>query len=489
MTLFRNSLFSLAGTAVPLFVAILTVPIYLDVIGAERYGALALAWLMLGYFGQADFGIGRAVTQRVARLGDDALAARAGVVWSALLAIGLVGALGSLAIFLAGNWFFGHAFEAGDQIRREMVRSVWLLALCSPVVAITGTMTGTLIGLNRFRIASTSTMVGNSAMQIFPLLAVMAWGDDLMLLIAASICARLLGMLIASVGVYFSALRGQRIAAPREQIFQLLHFGKWVMVTAIVGPLMVFADRFVIGATIGAAAVAAYTVPFQIASRTMVFPRAVIQALFPRLSAESDSDSWQRCQRFTLFIGQIYAPLVVALICLAGPLLSLWLGRNLDPRSIFVGQIILAGFWISAVASVPFAFIQARGNPRYTALLQIFELPIYGLLLGVLGWRFGLYGVAAAFSLRCLLDCILLVRKAKIDLSQVGILLPQTLIILGAVAAHPWLMEWTWSVAAFVVLTGLTLIIGMYTAPPMIMDRIRSTAIGQRLAPIIGPRG
>src|SRR5450830_1373771 len=59
---------NLGGLAFPLGVAVLTVPHLIENLGQERFGLLALAWGLIGYAGTLDLGLGRALTQMVARL-------------------------------------------------------------------------------------------------------------------------------------------------------------------------------------------------------------------------------------------------------------------------------------------------------------------------------------------------------------------------------------------------------------------------------------
>ena len=96
MSIGRNTMYNLMGTAVPTLLALVTVPAYLRLIGPERYGVLAIAWLVLGYFGVFDLGLGRATAQRISALRDAGADVRATAFGTALvtnLGVGLIGAL------------------------------------------------------------------------------------------------------------------------------------------------------------------------------------------------------------------------------------------------------------------------------------------------------------------------------------------------------------------------------------------------------------
>ncbi|GAA0266916.1 oligosaccharide flippase family protein [Alteraurantiacibacter aestuarii] len=484
MKIATNSLLSFLPACLAIVIGIATVPIYINMIGNDRYGALMIAWLLLGYFGQADFGIGRAIAQRIGAMAKDDRSGMARAVWSALFSVAAFGFVGAALIYAMSSLFFSELFKVDEVLRAELLDSLWLLALCVPLIAIAGVVSGALTGLERFKLVSLGNTFSNAASQILPLVVAWQFSHELKYLIGSALVGRLLGLAMVSFGVWKTFLKGESIAPSKDEFRRLAGFGAWIMVTAFVGPLMTISDRFVIGAVMGAAAVVAYSVPFQIALRTMIFPYGIIQALFPRMAAQEHGESIELSRTSLVFIGQLYAPIIIGLICLAGPLMKLWLGDNLDLRSILIGQIVLVGFWVNALANVPYTFLQARGNPRFTAILHVCELPAYFLLLYFLGTSFGLAGAAIAFALRCALDCIVLLYKARLLTAPMlrKLAAPGGLVAI-ALALCAETQDWFPNLFIGVVLGSLAVLVTLLQMPDAIRQSIAASKFARYMPP------
>jgi len=488
MSIARNTIYGFVGNVVPLFASIITVPLYLETIGPARYGALSISWLLLAYFGQADFGIGRAITQRIAATAQSDRSQLAGVVWSGLAMIAVIGVVVSVATYFASRWYFAGPFEVDGLLRGELLQSAITLSLCVSTMALSGVLGGVLTGLERFGLLSAGQFVSTLALQILPLLVALVFGPNLTNLILASLVSRLFLVVVLAAGVWNFALKKQPIRLVRSEIRHLSTFGSWVMITAFIGPLMVYSDRFVIGTLYGAAAVTAYVIPSLITFRLQLIPTMLSQALFPRFAAEDESSARARCGEYTVLVGLLFAPVVVGIICLAGPLLELWLGPALDPRSILIGQILMIGCWFNGYALVAFAFVQARGDPRFGALTHVFEIPLYFLLLFGFGSVFGLAGIAVAYSVRCLVDAAIFIWRADIADSRLwrGVTIP-TLLVAVAFFHGSTSTSWRESLVIATVLCLVAIVVAIWQLPDEPRRRIAEWPIARRV-PGLAPR-
>ena len=319
MSLKRNTAYNFVGLVLPIGLSLVTVPLYLKLVGVERYGVLAIAWLLLGYFGLFDLGLGRSTSFRVASMRDATPQARADTFWAALSVNIFMGVAGGLLLLLAGELFFGSVFKVSAAIHPEVVASVPLLACAVPIATLTGTLTGAMQGREKFLETNMVSLTSTTLFQLLPLGVAYWFGPHLVLLMAAAITARVAAILVLGFRCYQEFARGNARRHVRSEVMALLKYGGWVNVTSLLGPLMVMADRFSIGAVLGAASVTIYTVPFTLTGRVQVLPGALQNAMFPRLSAASPEESRALAEKAAITIGALMTIPVLGAIFLVGP--------------------------------------------------------------------------------------------------------------------------------------------------------------------------
>ena len=413
MSIAKNSTYNLLGAAVPLLISVVTIPIYLQMVGIERYGVLSISWIFLGYFGLFDLGLGRATTQRIAVLARADPQDRANAFWTALCLNIAVGAIGAVVLWIASALFFFYGFKLEPALRAEAIEALPLLAASVPIATITGVLIGALQGRERFATINAISTVSTAAFQILPLIVVAFTGPRLIWVLAAAIATRIIAVLVLWVQCRREFLRSNVPIFKREEVKSLLKFGGWVTVTSMCAPLLVMADRVFIGGLIGAQAVASYSIAVQLAQRMTVVAQALTGATFPRLSGVDRNEANRLSQRSAEILLVVLTPGAIIAIFLCGPFFRLWLGPDFDPISVPIAQIMIIGFWVNSLAFVPFVRLQAVGRPDLVSYALLAELPIYLGLLWLGMSTFGLLGSAVALAVRLFIDFAILSRFAR----------------------------------------------------------------------------
>ena len=401
-----NAGWNLLGTVLPLVVAIVAVPFLLHRMGAERLGMLSLAWVLIGYFSLFDLGLGRALTKMVALHAEPGAEAKLSALCSTGMAlVGMLGLAGGLlvaaAIPFSDLWTNPLPKEMRDEARHALV----LIALGVPLVVGTAALRGILEGFQRFRLLNAIRMPAGVALFLAPCASAF-FSPRLDWAIGALLVTRLV-VLAAHVLPCTALVHLAAAKVQREWVAPLLHFGGWLTVSSVLGPVIVYIDRFVIGAMLSAASMAYYSAPFDIVSRLLLIPVALTGALFPALTRAQGAEplAAQRLRKRSLQLTLlVVVPLAALGALIAEPAVRLWLGAEFAAHSAGVMRILLLGFVFNAAAQIPFAAMQGHGLTRQTALLHLLELPVYVTVLILLVQSHGLEGAAVAWALRALID-------------------------------------------------------------------------------------
>jgi O-antigen/teichoic acid export membrane protein len=404
------------GSAAPMLIGIAAVPYIYKHIGIERIGILTIIWALIGYFSIFDFGLGRAITQRIASFdpkqtdSQKVTIATTGVVLTLL--VGIVGGLvGFAAIELVGlRWV-----NAVSGIDHEIRNSFLLACLAIPAATSTAGLRGILEGEQRFKAINYLKLVLGVSNFLGPILSIALFGPRLDYMVGALVVARyliLLGHYLCTKHVIGKAEKNLSLQESR----QLIQFGSWMTISNIISPLMVVADRFLISSVLGAAVVAFYTIPAEFMLRLLVLPAAITTTLFPVFSKDLSEKNFAKA--FALYKKSMWLIILIVGVITAIILLSaryginLWLGHEFAEKSSAVASVLAVGILFNSMAQIPHAYIQASGDARSTALIHIFESAFYvPALLGLLQ-LYGILGASLAWMFRALLDLILLHSRA-----------------------------------------------------------------------------
>jgi O-antigen/teichoic acid export membrane protein len=481
----RFTSYNILGSVVPLILTFVTVPLYIHLVGIERVGILSLAWLLLGYFGLFDLGLGKATAYRIAAQRNASAKERAATLWGALIVNIGMGVVGGLLLWGAGHVYFSAYFKVDEALRPEILAAVPLLALSVPVVTLTGVLTGALQGREKFLETNMISALSTILFQLLPLGVALLWGPALSGLLLAALFARALALVAMWRICRREFTSGHSRVFERETMLALLRYGGWVSFNGLIGPILVIVDRFAIGNVLGAKLLGFYHVAFQIAKQLAIIPGSLTSALFPKLTAASPEESRLLGRKALLTLAATLTLPVMIGIFMMEPFLNLWVGREIGAHAAPVGRILLVGFWCNAMALVPFTHLQAAGRPRTVSIILLLQIPLYlaGLYVAMTGY--GIVGCAVALAVRFGVDFVMQSFAAHRQIEAAPELGGSLILLVGAVILSNKLLltDPLWWVGALL-LVGVATVAAYRLLPADV--RIQMTSIIARFLPSQG---
>jgi O-antigen/teichoic acid export membrane protein len=414
----RNATLNLLSEGWIFLVLVVAMPKLVQFLGDASFGLFSLAWVIIGYLTVLDIGVSRAATKFVSEhLVEQDLAATRQVIRTAITANLVLGLAGGFAIALVSPFLVRSVFKVGDGLENQANVAFLGAALAVPVLLVQGIFRAVLCSFQRFGwITSINSIATTMQWGVACFLARRGYGVGMVVL------STVLVRMLATAG-YVAVLR---VTLPDLHLYRapdlvglskLMRFGSWVTVSQLVGPLLVYVDRFFVASFVSLSAVALYTVPYEVMSRLRIIPSSLVASLYPAFSERGSE--WQETQLQHLYEGSVryllllLAPITLFLAVLGPDLLAIWMGAAFAQKTGSVLQILALGALANGIAYVPYNMLQALGRPDLTAKIHLVELPFYAIVCILLIPRWGIDGAAAASTFRFALDSVLLFWAAR----------------------------------------------------------------------------
>lgn len=423
----RGLLVNALGMLLPIVASLAALPVLLQYFGAARFGAFALVLAVLAYLSVLDFGLGTALTYRVAALLRDGAPETqvAVLVRTAAIAAGAAGLVfGAVAFFAAGS-LAAIIFEQQPELQREVVPCLKILALALPAIFVYGVTSGLLSAHGEFGKLNLTRVPAGLLNALLPALAAFWWNDLaiaawLLLLVRHAAAA---AQLLQCIRLQPQLARHEGLLWSPEALRTLVGFGGWLAVSNVVGPFMVYMDRFYLARATSAVQVGHYVAGYELASKILLLPALVLPVFFPMFVRSLAS---KKAQDSDLAVGLSAVMLVAAAVpacaaaAFAPELFRFWM-RGMVPEVTLVAFQVLSGAAIvNCVAQVFFTRVQALGRTDLIARVHVAELVAYGVVLWWLTSIHGVLGAAIAWAARVAVDIIVFCALATPQLPRIG---------------------------------------------------------------------
>ena len=400
----------------PLLVAFFSIPRLIAGLGTERFGVLSLAWMVIGYFTLFDLGLGRALTRLVAKkIGAGKHAEIPALIWTGLISMTGMGLVGMLLGIPFVPWVVHSGLQISPALQPETLNAFYVLLVSIPLVIASTGLFGILEAYHRFDLTSAV----RSSLGIYTFAAPLVglyFTRDLSSVIGILMAGRVLaGAVLFLFCIHLAPQLKTGIGFRKDIFLPLMRFGSWMTISNMIGPMMIYLDRFWISAAISVVAVAYYTTPFEVVTRLLIIPGAVAGVLYPAFSMNLAQDRAHARVLFGKGIRYVFTavfPIVMMIILFAEKGLGWWLNAEFAQNSTHVLQWLSVGVLFNSLAQIPFVLLQGAGRPDITAKIHLIELPCYLLALWLLVSEVGIKGAAMAWCARSMLDAGLLFGMA-----------------------------------------------------------------------------
>ncbi len=396
----RSVLTNYLNTATTAVVALVMTPVLVHGLGTEAYGIWVLAGSLALYLELLEFGFGLATVKFVAH--HSSLNDRPGLVRVVATSFWILAVPGVIALVLGAGiaLAFSHIFTVPADLETAAAVVVLVIAFDLALSIPSDTFGGTLLGLQRFDLVNGTLMVVLVAQAVSWFLVLEA-GGGLVELAVVTVALSLLGQLAR----YLLARRlvpGISVARryfDRELVRPLAGLSAWLAISQTSLLVIQRLDVVIVGVVLGVRAAAVYAVGQKLAFAVERFVMPTVKMFFPwssELAAREDEPGLRSSlltgTRLSLAVG---APLCLALILFAEPVIHAWVGSGFEEAGRVV-VFLAAATVAAALGRTGLLMLQGVGRARPTALIAFGEAVANVTLAIVLAHLMGVDGVALA---------------------------------------------------------------------------------------------
>lgn len=400
----RGALLSYATILIVNLSGLLLTPFIIRALGNSEYGLYLLIGSLAAYLGVLDLGLNNAVTRHVAQCAanrDRVQEARflgAAVVVNVLALVAIVG-LGAIFYANIGTWFM----DTLDPEQQHKARIMLLLLIVNVVMTLLSSMFVAIsAGHERFTIPKVVNL-SRYLVRIGLVLAILLAGGGAVSLVALdSVLA--LGVLIANAiyAIRSFRVRVDLISLNVKLVLSVLTFSIWVFLYAVIGQVQWQGGQIIIGASLGADAVAVYGVGIMFGGYYAAFSTAITNLFLPRANYMTVANVSEEVYVSELVrIGRM--AFLVLLLILGGfalygrDFILLWAGPEYGAAWL-VAVLIMLAYTVPLIQTFAHQLLEAKGLIAFKAKVYLVALPL-GVVLGyrLLDWL-GVSGMAIGMA-------------------------------------------------------------------------------------------
>ena len=410
MSIKKDIFYNLIGYTLPFLIGYFTVPSTINAFGIDDFGSLTLLWALIGYSSIFDVAISRTTTNVISeQIGKESKQSMvrytsASIFFSFFIGIIFSGII--IIVYYAAEKIW---FNSVNNLLTALKCYIDIFSFCIPLITLNAAVNGVLSAHRRFDIVNCSRILQGISMFMSPLIVFgsdnkLYWATFLFVFLRSLITLSLIFLLIKFTNfIQLSGFGWVEINKICKTIVGLF-------ISSVQGPLLVYAEKFIIKLFLGSAGLAYFNMPYEIVIRFLVFATSLSSTLFTLFSNNYILNPKKNISYFknsTAWLSIIMYCLTSLLIIFGSKILIFWLGFDFQISTGKVIEILAIGLYFSALSHIPTTLLQASGRSDLSAKIHLLQIPIYIVIFSIDTSFFGVNGSAITWTIRVFVDLIM----------------------------------------------------------------------------------
>ena len=348
--LLKNSSILSIPSLIGVFLALLSIPIHLQINGKQDYGNYIFFHFFFSFGLLLNFGINKITTIEIAKKKDISAIVKQSINYSFKII---------LIIFTS---FFILNFT---DLKFE---NIFLLAtgLCLTIVYFN--LEGILQGFEKFKLLSIFNFIFFTLSLNFPSIVLLIndnfFFEDLILI---SILIKFFSILL--ILYYLKKYLLDKNSTKYDFSSKLKKYSKWYFIHFSNIQIFDFMDKYLIKIFLGPVSLAMYSIPYQLAGKITILSKSLAAVLLPNISLGNETKKFNYSIKLYVFV----VPLILLLIFpILEEFLKFWLKNQYSLEILVLTKIFLIVSWISGISHILIAFFEGKENIKFNTILELY---------------------------------------------------------------------------------------------------------------------
>ena len=350
-----------------ILLALIAIPIHLKVNGKIDYGNYIFFHFIIFFGLLLNLGINKIVTIEIAKNKVISKIINQSIYVSIYLSV-IIFIVGIIFSYLSKNFFYFSCITIG---------------LCITVFYLT--LEGILQGLKKFKSLSIINFIFYTISLNIPSISLIYDNNSFDKLIIFSIIIKVIAILISMINL--KEYSKKNVVSNYDFFNKLKKYSKWYLLFNLNVQLFDILDKYLIKIFIGPAALAVYSIPYQLAGKITTFSKSISAVLLPEISYGNKKDKINFNQSINF-----YTLIIPILLLLVFPFLenflNIWLKDQFSKKILDLTKIFIIVAWLSGISHILIAYFDGKKKIKYNTILELYLIIPFLIILFIVLLKF-----------------------------------------------------------------------------------------------------